>query len=320
MPTPPKWRVIASFAAVYLIWGSSYLAIHFAIESLPPLIIAGMRFTIAGVILYVFARRGGAPNPGFKQWRSAALLGILMFLVANGCLMWAQKTVPSGIAATLYATVPLWFALLGWLWLGETRPTGRVMIGLLVGFVGTALLVGPAGEVGAVDPFGAFLVLVSAASWAISSLLSRQMHLSDSPTMVAAMNLFTGGLLLLAASIVSGEWASLNLATIELRSVLAVAYLILGPSVTAFSSYMWLLANVSPSSLGTYAYVNPVVAVFLGWLLANELLTPRTILASAVIIAAVVLINTARKPKPTTAIESNGINFWSQLRGIWQQR
>jgi len=320
MPTPPKWRVIASFTAVYLIWGSSYLAIHFAIESLPPFLIAGIRFTIAGLILFALARRGGAPNPGFKQWRSAMLLGILMFLVANGCLMWAQKTVPSGIAATLYATVPLWFALLGWLWLGENRPSGRVMIGLLVGFAGTALLVGPAGEIGSVDPFGAFLVLVSAAAWAISSLLSRQLHLSDSPMMVAAMNLFTGGLLLLGASLVTGEWATLDLGAIDPRSLLAVGYLILGPSVTAFSSYMWLLANVSPSSLGTYAYVNPVVAVFLGWLLAGELLTPRTIIASGVIIAAVVLITTARKAKASPTVEHQGISFWSHLRTIWQER
>lgn len=296
MPTtkPPLWQVIAAFAAVYIVWSSSYLGIRVAMETLPPFLISGVRMTGAGLLLYIIARRGGAGKPTMAQWRSGAVLGFLMFFVANGCLMMGQKTVASGMAATLYATVPLWFALLGWLWLGEKRPSGRVIVGLVMGLVGIGLLVGLGGaKEGALDPVGSLLVLISAASWAVGSLLSRRVDMPQSPFLGAAMNLFCGGLMLMAASLLTGEPAHVEWAAVSFRSVAAVVYLAVGSSVIAFGSYMWLLTKVTPNQLGTYAYVNPVLAVFLGWVLVGEPLTARTLVAAAVIIGAVFLITTA---------------------------
>ena len=305
---PPMWRVIAAFAAVYTVWGSSYLGIRVAMETLPPFLISGIRMTSAGILLYVIARRNGAARPTNAQWRSGAILGFLMFFVANGCLMMGQKTIASGMAATLYATVPLWFALLGWLWLGGKRPGRRVIVGLLMGLVGIGLLVGLGGTANsAIDPFGALLVLISAASWAVGSLLSRRVAMPESPFLGAAMNLFCGGLMLLAASMMTGEPLHVQWAAVSLRSVLAVAYLAVGSSVIAFGSYMWLLAKVAPNRLGTYAYVNPVVAVFLGWALVSEPLTARTLVAAAVIIGAVFLITTAN-PKNAEVSAAHEMN------------
>jgi drug/metabolite transporter (DMT)-like permease len=299
---PLMWKIVAAFAAVYTVWGSSYLGIRIAMETLPPFLVSGIRMTSAGILLYTIARRSGAPRATRVQWRSGAILGFLMFFVANGCLMIGEKTVASGMAATLYATVPLWFALLSWLWLGGKRPGRRVIVGLLLGLVGIGLLVGLGGAAnGAIDPFGALLVLISAASWAIGSLLSKRVTMPESPFLGAALNLFCGGLMLMAVSLITGEPFHVNWAAVTLRSVLAIAYLAVGSSVIAFGSYMWLLTKVSPNRLGTYAYVNPVVAVFLGWALIGEPLTVRTLVAAAVIIGAVFLITTAN-PKSTELV------------------
>jgi drug/metabolite transporter (DMT)-like permease len=297
--SPRNWRIIAALGLVYVVWGSTYLAIHVAMETLPPFLISSLRMTSAGILLYSIARRTGAEKPTRVHWRSATVLGFFMFFLANGSLMIGQKTVTSGMAATLYATVPLWFALLGWLWLGNERPGKRVTFGLVMGLVGIGLLVGLGGEdSGAIDPFGAFLVLVSAWSWALGSLMTRRLSTPESPFLNAGMNLFTGGLMLFAVSLVTGEWTQVNWAAVSLESVLAVAYLAIGSSVITFGSYMWLLTKISPNRLGTYAYVNPVIAVFLGWVLVGEPLTAQTLVAAAVIIGAVFLITTAR-PKDT---------------------
>jgi drug/metabolite transporter (DMT)-like permease len=315
--SPPMWRVIAAFAAVYTVWGSSYLGIRIAMETLPPFLVSGIRMTSAGILLYTIARRSGAARPSRGQWRSAGMLGFLMFFVANGALMMGQKTVASGMAATLYATVPLWFALLGWLWLGAERPGGRVIVGLVMGLVGIGLLVGLGGAgTGAVDPFGALLVLISAGSWAVGSLLSRRVAMPESPFLGAAMNLFCGGLMLVAASVITGEPLHVNWAAVSMRSVLAVAYLAVGSSVIAFGSYMWLLTKVSPNRLGTYAYVNPVVAVFLGWALVGEPLTPRTLVAAAVIIGAVFLITTANPRNAEVNANTERMSAPQRIRAV----
>ncbi|MBL8160686.1 MAG: EamA family transporter [Anaerolineae bacterium] len=301
LSSPAAGRMVASFAAVYLLWGSSYLAIHFALETLPPLLAAGMRFITAGSLLYLLVRRGGARPPTRLHWRSTFITGTIMFCVANGSLMLGQRSIPSGVAATVNALVPLWFALLGWLWLAEDRLSPRVIIGLVTGFGGVALLVGPGESAGTIDATGVLFVVFSTLSWTFGSLLSRKLPLPDSPLLTAAMNLLTGGIMLLLVSLLTGEIARLDVAAISARSVLAVLYLALGPSLTGFSSYMWLLANAPANRVATYGYVNPMIAVFLGWLLAGETLTPETLLASIVIIASVVLITTARKPKAAAA-------------------
>jgi drug/metabolite transporter (DMT)-like permease len=302
-PASLRWRIIAGFAAIYLLWGASYLAIHFSLETLPPFLISGSRFTLAGIILFGLARRGGAALPTRTHWRASALLAFFMFFIANAILMQAQRLISSGLTATLNATVPFWFVLLGWLWQGNARPGLRVVFGLVLGFLGIVLLISP-GNLAAgkpVDLFGALLALLSALSWSFGSLLSRRVKMPDSAMLGAGMNLIISGAMLLTVSLLTGEMFHLNLSAVSLRSVLAVAYLILGPSVTAFGSYMWLLTVVSPNRVATYAYVNPVIAVFLGWLLAGETLTPRTLIASAIIVLAVALITAQRTASPVRA-------------------
>jgi drug/metabolite transporter (DMT)-like permease len=326
VPAPSStmsWRVIAAFAAVYMVWSSTYLAIRFALETMPPLFISGTRFVFAGTVLYIIARRGGAPNPHRAEWRTAALLGLFMFVIANACLMTAEQTLPSGLAATLYATVPLWFALLGWLWLGEKRPNGRTIVGLVMGFAGIVLLVNPGSDAAAINPLAAILVVISAVSWAFGSLLSRRVKSADSLLMSSGMNLLVSGLMLLAASLVIGEFGQIHLAAISLRSLASVIYLATASSIVAFIAYMWLLAHVPHNRVATYAYVNPVFAVLLGTLTGDDVLTVRTLVASAIIIAAVALITISRS-NSTSLMKSQPetTGFRSRLKALamWNAR
>jgi drug/metabolite transporter (DMT)-like permease len=311
----PTWRIIASFAAIYLFWGASYLGIRFALESLPPLVIPGIRFTLAGLILILLARRAGAAPPLRAHWRSAVMLGFLMFFVANSTLTLAQTRIPSSLAATLYATSPLWFALLGWLWQGEARPGGRAIAGLVLGFVGIIVLFGPGTGKGVLDPIGGLLVLISALSWTVGSLLSRRLPMPDSAYLGAGMNLFVSGVFCLFLSIVTGELGQVDVASISLPSILAMLYLMFGASLLGFSSYMWLLTVTTPNRIATYAYVNPVIAMFLGVILAGETLTWQAAAASAIIIAAVVLITTARPGSKAAAEHSPPRRRWRVLTG-----
>lgn len=300
MPTPDvsnktlNWRVIGAFAAIYIIWGATYLGIRFALETLPPFMIAGIRFVIAGTVLYTLARRQGAASPARAQWRSAALLGFILFVLNNGSLMWAETRVSSGMAALLIATVPLWMVLLGWLTFGGERPGGQVFGGLLVGLIGIFLLVGPNAVGQQVDTLGALALLFAAFAWSLGSLLSRRLDTPRSPLLGAGMNLLAGGVMLLVLSLVTGEWTAVNPMAVSLKSALSVVFLAVFGSIIAFGAYMWLLSTVPANRVATYAYVNPVVAVFLGAALADETLTPQTLLAAVVIITSVVLITTAR--------------------------
>jgi drug/metabolite transporter (DMT)-like permease len=289
-PHAPTWRVIISFLAIYILWGGSFLAIRYSLESIPPLMISCIRFLCAGIILVTIAWRSGAKKPTLAQWRSAAILGFLMFFAANSTLVKGEETVPSGLAATLYATLPLWMAVLGWLWQGEKRPSGRSLVGLILGFVGVVLMFG-VGSSG-IDPLGGLLVLASAIFWAVGSLLSRKVDKPESSALASGMNLLCSGTMFLVASTLSGEPSHFILAAVSLRSILSVGYLIIGSSVIAFSSYMWLMRVSTPNRVATYAYVNPVVALFIG-AVAGEMLNPRELLAALVIVVAVALITSA---------------------------
>ena len=297
-----RLRTILAFAAIYIIWGSTYLAIRFAIDTLPGFVMAGVRFVGAGTVLYALARRRGAPRPTHLHWRGAVIVGALMLLGGNGGVVWAEQRVPSGLAAVLIATVPLWVALLDWLWRG-TRPGGRVLAGLALGLAGIALLVGPGELAGSrgVDLLGAGVLLFASLSWAIGSIYTRSAGLPPSPLLATAMEMLAGGVLLLVADLVTGQVAELDLGSVSLRSVLALAYLIAFGSLVAFTAYVWLLRVTTPARAATYAYVNPVVAVLLGWALAGEPLTPRTLLAAGVIVGAVVLITSRPQREPELA-------------------
>jgi drug/metabolite transporter (DMT)-like permease len=289
-------RVLLAFAAIYLIWGSTYLGIRIAIETLPPFLTAGLRFIIAGPLLYAWARRNGAPRPTGIQWRAAATLGGLLLLGGNGLVTWGEERVSSGLAALLVATVPLWMVLLDWLFLRGGRPTGKVFLGLILGLIGIVLLIGPTDLLGAhrVDMLGVAMMMLAALSWAIGSLYARRAPLPDAPILGTGMEMIAGGVLLLMAFVAKGEWAQIDFVSVSLRSWLALGYLTLMGSIVAFTAYMWLLRVSTPARVATYAYVNPIVAVVLGWAVAGEELTGQMLLAAVVIVLAVVVITTSR--------------------------
>lgn len=287
-----RGRILAGFAAVYVIWGSTYLAIRFAIETLPPFLMAGVRFLIAGALLFAWTRRSGGPRPSRRHWLGAGVVGALLLLGGNGAVVWAEQSVPSGVAALMVAVVPCWMVLLEWVRPGGTRPTVRIGAGLILGLAGMVLLVGP-GALGSgerVDPLGAGALLFASLSWAAGSIYSRHTVLPARPLQATAMQMLAGGVLLLIAALAAGEPARLDVAAISSRSVLATLYLIVFGSFVGYSAYVWLLRVSTPARVSTYAYVNPLVAVLLGWGLAGEPLTRRMLIAAAVIVAGVALI------------------------------
>ena len=286
----------AALAVVYVVWGSTYLAIRVTIETIPPMISASLRFLLAGSILYAFAIRRGerdADRPTLAQWRSAAIVGALLFLGGNGAVVWAEQRIPSGVAALLVATVPLWMALIGFLALKERLPRIAVA-GLLVGFAGTALLIRPSGE-GAVDTLGALVVVAGSLSWAVGSLYSRSAALPKRPLVSASMQMLCGGVALGIAGVAGGELARVEPGDISRSSALAFFYLIFVGAIAAFSCYAWLLRVAPTSVASTYAYVNPVVAVALGWAFVDEPVEAVTFVAGVIIVAAVAMIVTARR-------------------------
>jgi drug/metabolite transporter (DMT)-like permease len=287
---PRQGKVVAAFAAVYLIWGSTYLAIRFAIETIPPHLMASARFLAAGAILYAWARLRGAPKPTFANWRAATIVGGLLLLGGNGAVVWAETRVPSGVTALLVATVPIWIALIEGLRSGGRRPAAAVMVGLVLGLGGLALLLAPGNLAGRVDPLGAGALILGSFSWAFGSLLSRTAKLPKSGFLAAAMEMIAGGVWLLLFGLATGQAGKLTLAALSAKSLVSLGYLILFGSLVGFTAYIWLLGATTASRVSTYAYVNPVVAVLLGWTFAGETMTLRTVLAAAIIVVAVALI------------------------------
>jgi drug/metabolite transporter (DMT)-like permease len=282
-----RTKVLLAFAAIYLIWGSTYLAIRYAIETMPPFLMAGARFFSAGLLLFAVMLLRERERPQPVHWRSAAIIGGLLLLGGNGAVVWAEQRVPSGVASLFVATVPLWVAVFG-----RTRPDPRVIGGIVLGFLGIAVLLGPAAIGGGepIDPLGAGVVLAGALSWAIGSLYSRKAPSPRSPLLAVAMQMMMGGLLQLLAGTLSGEWDRVRLDRVSQVSFYSFLYLLFFGSLVGYTAYVWLLRRVAPSKAATYAYVNPIVAVLLGWGLGGEALGFRTMVAACVIVAAVVLI------------------------------
>lgn len=291
-------RLIAAFAAVYVVWGSTYLAIRFAVETLPPLLMAGARFAIAGVILLLWSRlRNRDAGPTRLDWRTGFVSGGLLLLGGNGGVVWAEQRVPSGIAALLVAVVPLWMVLLDWLRPGGRRPPVPVFAGLGLGLVGLSMLVGPDGfhGHGDVSGLGAVVLMLASLSWAVGSLFTQRSPRASTGVNGAATQMLCGGLCLVAAAVAAGEPAHLDLAHASSRSVLAFLYLVTFGSLVGFTAYVYLLAHTTAAKAATYAYVNPVIAVVLGWSLANEPVSARTLIAAAVILGGVAIITVARE-------------------------
>jgi drug/metabolite transporter (DMT)-like permease len=298
-----RWVPIA-FLAVYIIWGSTYLGIRIAVESIPPFAMAAMRHTIVGLILYPILRWKTGIRPTAQNWVTAAVTGIGLLCIANGGLGWAEIRVPSGIAALLVGTISLWLVIIDWLRPGGKRPTSRVFAGLVLGFAGLALLVGPSNFGGQrTDPIGTVVLMICAFVWACASLYSKHRPAPSSPLLVVAMQSLTGGAALWITTFLTGEYRDLHFAAITTRSWLAVLYLITFGSGIGFTAYLYILRKSTPAKVSTYGFVNPVVALFLGWLFLNEQITTRTLLAATIIVTAVVLvIATPRAGTPQAAI------------------
>ncbi|MBI3448749.1 MAG: EamA family transporter [Acidobacteria bacterium] len=312
-PGPPRLRLIAAFAAIYLIWGSTYLAIRVAIETIPPLLMAGCRLLSAGAILCAWARITGAARPSFRHWRAATVIGALLFLAGNGGVTWSEQHVPSGLVALIIATIPIWMALLDWLVHGGRRPGRAMILGLVLGLGGISLLVDLGGSraAGGVDPFSVALLMLTSSCWAAGSLYSRSAPLPASPLLAVGMECLAGGALLILGGGALGEWGRFTLASVSLRSAISVAYLSLLGSVVTFTAYVWLLRVTTAARVSTYAYVNPVVALALGRVFAGEPVSPRTLAAGAIIVLAVVVITAtgggrSREPAVTPAPAEGG--------------
>jgi drug/metabolite transporter (DMT)-like permease len=296
--SPSRLALATAFAIVYVIWGSTFLAILFAIETLPPFLMASARFIVAGSLLYGWARLvNGAAAPTRAHWRGTAIVGVLLLLGGNGLLVWSEQRIPSGVAALLVGTVPCFMVLLDWLRPGGLRPTRLVVAGLLLGLLGLVWLVGPDTLMGGgrADFVGATVVVIGSFSWALGSIYSRHAATPASPFLATAMQMLAGGAALLALSVLLGEPWAFDAGGVSLRSALGLLYLVVFGSIVAFSAYIWLLRVSTPTRVSTYAYVNPVIAVLLGWALAGEALTVRMAIAAAVIVSGVALITLAPK-------------------------
>ena len=295
-----RWQIVIAFVAIYVLWGSTYFGIRLAVETIPPFLMAGTRAVIAGALLYAWVRWRGAARPERIHWRAATIVGGFLLLGGNGLVSWAEQRVPSGISALIVGSTPLWMVLLEWLWHSGPRPTLGIVTGLVIGFIGLGILVGPGklGSGGHIDPVGAIALLLAAFLWASGSLYSRRAKLPSSQLLASAMEMICGGALLLLAGGVTGEWSGFHLANVARHSILAWVYLTLFGSLVGFTAYVWLLNATTPARASTYAYVNPVVAVLLGWAFLNEPITGRTLTAAAAIILAVVVIVTRSAEAP----------------------
>jgi drug/metabolite transporter (DMT)-like permease len=292
-------RVIAAFSAIYLIWGSTYLAIRFAIETIPPFTLSAVRFALAGLVMLAVAKLQGAERPTFPQFRTAAIVGSLLML-ANSLVGVAEKRIPSGVAALLVATTPLFMVMLEWSRPNGRRPTVLVMLGLLIGLAGVGVLVGPAsfGEGGAIDLIGAATVVLGAFAWSAGAIYSRHAPRPSSAIMMTAIQMLVGGVFVGILGAALGEVGSFRIADVSARSAWAWLYLFIFGSLIGFTAFVYLLRVSTPARVATYAYINPVVAVILGWLIGHEAVNTRMFVAAAIIVAGVAIITAAEGRAP----------------------
>jgi drug/metabolite transporter (DMT)-like permease len=286
-----KWKIAIAFLCVYVFWGMTYLAMRVAVVDIPPHLMAGGRFLVAGLILYAWARYRGAARPTTKQWWAAAVIGAFLLLGGNASVAWAEQRVPSGLAAVLIGVVPIWMVGMEWA-RGGSRPPKRVIGGLVLGVIGVGLLVSPqAGSHSEVDLLGAAVLVLASASWAWGSVTSKSAPLPPSPFLATSMEMISGGIIILIVAVLAGQLHGFSLTAVSGRAAAAWLFLVVFGSLVAFTAYIWLLGMTSIAKAGTYAYVNPIVAVLLGWAILDEPITLRTVLATLVILLGVALVN-----------------------------
>ncbi|OKP96137.1 multidrug transporter [Paenibacillus sp. P46E] len=289
-----------------------------AIETMPPFLMAGIRFFTAGAVLYVISRLSGVKRPVGREWRSSAIVGALLLLGGNGLVAWSEQRVSSSIASLIIAAVPVWMMLFGWFGRSGKRPNTGVIAGIVLGLLGIAVLVFQPGQGDtgtATDLTGIITLLIASLSWAAGSMYSRSARIPDSPLMSTAAQMLTGGVLLIAFSYVTGDWSKLEVSTISLRSYAAFGYLVAFGSIIGYTAYIWLLKNADASLASTYAFVNPVVAVILGWAMVGEQLTANTLAAAVIIIAAVVLVTLFRSRPQKTGTQA-ALDIQNQQQSI----
>jgi len=299
---PPTWKVLLAFSIIYFVWGSTFLAIRIGVREVPPFLLAAMRFCLAGIVLYAWMRVKGEASPTGRQWASASLLAVLIFVLDYGLVFWAERRVPSGITAVMLATIPVFMTLSEVLFLGTQRLTARLAGALLVGIGGVAVLVShnlSLGEV-PIDSSGAVALIVAAISWSVASALTRKLPLPASKGVSAAAQMLSGGVLLALTAGALGEFRGLHLQAVSRTAWIALAYLIVAGSIVAFTAYVWLIHHESPTKVSTYAYVNPVIAVALGYFFGGESVGPRTLLGTLLVLISVVVITTTPAKKPAT--------------------
>jgi drug/metabolite transporter (DMT)-like permease len=297
---PPSWKILLAFAIIYFVWGSTFLAIRVGVSEVPPFLLAAIRFLVAGFALYGWMRLKGTPAPSRREWAGASLLGTLIFVIDYGCLFWAEQRVPSGIAAVVLATIPVFITLLEIIFLRTQRLTVRLSLALIVGIFGVAVLVNHSFSFGEVpiNRAGAIALLVAAFTWSVATILTRRIPLPASKPMSAAAQMLTGGVQLFVLAAVAGEFAGFRVQAVSWNAWFALVYLIIAGSIVGFTAYVWLLHYESPTKVGTYAYVNPVVAVILGYFLGGEAVGPRTLLGTLLVLVSVITITTTPKAVP----------------------
>ncbi|MGA7079535.1 MAG: EamA family transporter [Terriglobales bacterium] len=298
---PPAWKILLAFSIIYFVWGSTFLAIRVGVREVPPLVLASMRFFVAGVVLFAWMRLKGTPSPSRREWLSASLLAICIFVLDYGLLFWAEQRVPSGIAAVMLATIPAFMALSEIIFLRTQRLTLRLSLALLIGLGGVAVLVSRTlsqslGEA-PIDRAGAIALVIAAISWSIASALARKLPLPASKVMSSGAQMLSGGILLALAAAILGEFRGFRIQTVSSGAWYALAYLIVAGSIIGFTAYVWLIHHESPTKVGTYAYVNPVVAVIVGYFLGGETVGPRTLLGTLLVLVSVIVITTTRAKK-----------------------
>ena len=297
----PRWKTLLAFAIIYFVWGSTFLAIRIGVREVPPFLLAAMRFFAAGIALYTWMIARGERSPTVRQWMSALLLALLIFVVDYGLLFWAEQRVPSGLAAVMMATIPVFMALSEIALLRTQRLTVRLMLALAIGIAGVAVLVSRSFNLGGapVDTTGAVALLIASISWSVSSALTRKLPLPESKVMSSGAQMLAGGVLLGITAAALGEFQRFNPGAVSREAWLALLYLTVAGSIVGFTAYVWLIHHHSPTKVGTYAYVNPVIAVLVGHFLGGEALGARTILGTAFVLISVIVITTA-KAKPVT--------------------
>jgi len=303
--TAPRltWKVLLAYAIIYFVWGSTYLAIRVGVLEMPPLLMAAIRFLIAGGLLYGWTVLRGERTPTLRQWASISLLAFLIFAVDYGLVFWAEQRVPSGVTAVMMATISAFMALAEIIFLGTQKLTLRLAVALLVGLGGVAVLVSRSLDLGGapVDTLGAVALIVGAIAWAVAAVFARTRPLPDSKFLSSGAQMLVGGVMLAIASFALGEFKEFHPAAVSLGAWFSLAYLIVPGSIVAFTAYVWLLHHDSPTRVGTYAYVNPVVAVLVGYFIGGEGLGLRTLLGALLVLVSVVMIAATRKSQPTIA-------------------